>query len=205
MLPRTCTTQWCDKVCTEKACCNSANVVISGVVIGNERCWVFQMATAVQRVAKSSLEGRVEKTHPGQIPLSCDLAPPLEALIRMLIAQARNGSGAFAGVNNDRRGRVIIDTEVDGVRCLLTHPAESPSSRISFSPRQHEIACMVAKGYPNKTIAAVLKISSWTVCTHLRRMFAKLGVSSRAAMVARMMDAGMLAHTDEPRKKSMTL
>jgi DNA-binding CsgD family transcriptional regulator len=51
---------------------------------------------------------------------------------------------------------------------------------------------MVAKGYPNKTIAAVLEISSWTVCTHLRRMFAKLGVSSRAAMVARMMDTDML-------------
>ena len=28
---------------------------------------------------------------------------------------------------------------------------------------------MVAKGYPNKTIAGVLNISSWTVCTHLRR------------------------------------
>ena len=48
-----------------------------------------------------------------------------------------------------------------------------------------QYARMVAEGYPNKTIAAVLEISSWTVSTHLRRMFAKLGVSSRAAMVAR--------------------
>jgi hypothetical protein len=30
----------------------------------------------------------------------------------------------------------------------------------------------------------VLGISSWTVCTHLRRIFAKMGVGSRAAMVA---------------------
>jgi DNA-binding NarL/FixJ family response regulator len=44
---------------------------------------------------------------------------------------------------------------------------------------------MVAQGRPNKVIAAVLNISSWTVCTHLRRIFAKLGVSSRAAMVAK--------------------
>ena len=43
---------------------------------------------------------------------------------------------------------------------------------------------MVAKGYPNKTIAAVLEISGWTVNTHLRRIFAKLGVHNRAAMVA---------------------
>ena len=56
---------------------------------------------------------------------------------------------------------------------------------------------MVAKGYPNKTIAGVLEISSWTVCTHLRRMFAKLGVSSRAAMVAKMMDLGMLGIAKE--------
>jgi hypothetical protein len=47
---------------------------------------------------------------------------------------------------------------------------------------------MVAKGYPNKTIAGVLNISAWTVCTHLRRTFAKLGVTSRAAMVARLME-----------------
>jgi hypothetical protein len=47
---------------------------------------------------------------------------------------------------------------------------------------------MVAKGYPNKTIAGILNISSWTVCTHMRRIFAKLGVASRAAMVARLLE-----------------
>jgi len=51
---------------------------------------------------------------------------------------------------------------------------------------------MVAKGYPNKTIAGVLEISSWTVGTHLRHMFAKLHVSSRAAMVAKMIDAELI-------------
>jgi hypothetical protein len=43
---------------------------------------------------------------------------------------------------------------------------------------------MVARGH--KMIADVLSISSWTVCTHLRRIFAKAGVGSRAAMVARL-------------------
>jgi hypothetical protein len=37
-----------------------------------------------------------------------------------------------------------------------------------------------------------LNISSWTVCTHLRRVFAKLGVGSRAAMVARVHDMGTI-------------
>jgi DNA-binding CsgD family transcriptional regulator len=51
---------------------------------------------------------------------------------------------------------------------------------------------MVAKGYPNKIIAAVLEISAWTVCTHMRRVFAKLGVSTRAAMVARLLEYELL-------------
>ena len=45
---------------------------------------------------------------------------------------------------------------------------------------------MVASGYPNKTIASVLEISSWTVASHLRRIFMKLQVSSRAAMATRL-------------------
>jgi DNA-binding CsgD family transcriptional regulator len=57
-----------------------------------------------------------------------------------------------------------------------------------LSPREQEIARMVARGYPNKTIARVLDISTWTVGTHLRRMFAKLSVGSRAAMVARLLE-----------------
>jgi hypothetical protein len=37
----------------------------------------------------------------------------------------------------------------------------------------------------NKQIAHQLHISEWTVATHLRRIFAKLGVDTRAAMVYR--------------------
>ncbi len=59
---------------------------------------------------------------------------------------------------------------------------------LSLSPREREIVRMVAQGRQNKVIAAVLNISSWTVCTHLRRIFAKLGVTSRAAMVAKVAD-----------------
>jgi DNA-binding CsgD family transcriptional regulator len=60
----------------------------------------------------------------------------------------------------------------------------------ALSPRELEIARMVAKGYPNKVIARVLEISSWTVSTHLRRIFAKLGVTTRASMIAQLLDGG---------------
>lgn len=81
--------------------------------------------------------------------------------------------------------KVLFDIDVDGSRYKLIRsiPVER-CCNLSLSPREREIVRMVAQGRPNKVIAAVLNISSWTVCTHLRRIFAKLGVSSRAAMVA---------------------
>jgi DNA-binding CsgD family transcriptional regulator len=87
---------------------------------------------------------------------------------------------------------VLVDTEVDGSRYLLVR-IPKPARSVQLSPREREIVRMVAKGHPNKVIADVLNISSWTVCTHLRRIFAKLGVGSRAAMVAQLLELGVLS------------
>lgn len=51
--------------------------------------------------------------------------------------------------------------------------------------RELEIAVLVAHGCATKRIAFKLRISEWTVATYLRRIFAKLDVSSRAEMVYR--------------------
>jgi DNA-binding CsgD family transcriptional regulator len=79
--------------------------------------------------------------------------------------------------------QVILDFVYGNVRCVLFRA--QPISGQNLSPREREIVRLVAAGHPNKVIAAVLEISYWTVGTHLRRIFAKLGVTSRAAMVAR--------------------
>jgi len=90
----------------------------------------------------------------------------------------------------DGRGseQVLFDIDVDGSRYVLIKSAPVERCALSLSPREREIVRMVALGRQNKVIAAVLNISSWTVCTHLRRIFAKLGVTSRAAMVAKVAD-----------------
>ena len=97
----------------------------------------------------------------------------IDVLLRAVIARA----SALAP-----DGDPVLDVTVDGVRCALT-PVH-PSRADALSPREREIARMVAQGFTNKMIASVLDISLWTVSTHLRRIFAKLGVSTRAAMVA---------------------
>jgi DNA-binding CsgD family transcriptional regulator len=84
--------------------------------------------------------------------------------------------------------QVLFDIDVDGHRYLLIKTVPVERCALSLSPREREIVRMVAQGRQNKVIASVLNISSWTVCTHLRRIFAKLGVTSRAAMVAKVAD-----------------
>jgi ATP/maltotriose-dependent transcriptional regulator MalT len=54
-----------------------------------------------------------------------------------------------------------------------------------LTERELQIATFVAQGNSNKQIAIHLKISEWTVSSHLRRIFVKLCVDSRAAMVYR--------------------
>lgn len=61
-----------------------------------------------------------------------------------------------------------------------------------LSPRERQIAVLIAQGLPTKAIALRLGISVWTVSTYLRRIFARLGVQSRAAMIARLFEHGLL-------------
>lgn len=67
-----------------------------------------------------------------------------------------------------------------------TSPRNPPSAKevaSRLTARELQIAALVAMGHPNKLISRDLGISEWTVCSHLRRIFIKLGVDSRAAMV----------------------
>src|SRR5438270_1834968 len=114
----------------------------------------------------------------------------LSALVQQLIIETKKqAASAPPTSDNPEFTDVILDFEFDGVRCLLIR-LQAPDARdtVMLSPREVEIVRMVAKGHPNKVIAGVLNISPWTVCTHLRRIFAKLGVVSRAAMIARFLD-----------------
>jgi DNA-binding CsgD family transcriptional regulator len=109
--------------------------------------------------------------------------------------------GERPGVSEGLEGsedRVLLETHVDGVRYQLVRHAPPPvhakprKIKPNLTPREQEIARMIGEGYPNKVIADVLEISCWTVSTYLRRMFAKFNVTSRAALIAQLAQAGAL-------------
>lgn len=114
-------------------------------------------------------------------------------LFRRLVEsiESESAGGVIDSDSESPSEKVLVDTEVDGSRYLLVRMPKLSRKRIQLSPREQEIVRMIAKGHPNKVIADVLNISSWTVCTHLRRIFAKLGVGSRAAMVAQLIELGV--------------
>ncbi len=108
----------------------------------------------------------------------------LEELVRMLVERSSQTPAAVDGAGAEE---IVLDLSIDGARYLLVRLPAATTESVRLSPREQEIVRLVAEGHSNKIIGDVLNISSWTVCTHLRRIFAKIGVGSRAAMVARIM------------------
>lgn len=103
---------------------------------------------------------------------------------RILESQPKSTSQSSRGPAEE----ILYEAEFGGARYLLVRVKALNLNKACLSPREQEIVRMVAEGHPNKIIADVLNISAWTVCTHLRRIFAKFGVASRAAMVARFLE-----------------
>jgi DNA-binding NarL/FixJ family response regulator len=61
----------------------------------------------------------------------------------------------------------------------LTPQQATKAAFAGLSEREREVAWLVAQGHSNRQIAAALVISQRTVGTHLRHLYAKLGVSTR--------------------------
>ena len=89
-------------------------------------------------------------------------------------------------------GRTVLSPELHAglVGELRRHSGEEQRPRLSA--REQEIMRLTARGMTAPQIAVRLGIGPTTVKTHLRRVYRKLGVADRAAMVAEAMREGLL-------------
>jgi DNA-binding CsgD family transcriptional regulator len=98
----------------------------------------------------------------------------------------RSGGRAFGAVERARARLVAQYLQAKGGGPHWQLAPAAPGAQRPLSAREAEVAEVVALGLGNKQVAAHLGLSVRTVENHLRAVFAKLGVSSRTALVARL-------------------
>jgi DNA-binding CsgD family transcriptional regulator len=72
------------------------------------------------------------------------------------------------------------------------------NSRV-LTPRERDVLAMISQGFSNKRTARALEISPETVKTHVKRIFLKLAVNTRAEAVCRAGSLGLLELDSEDR------
>jgi two-component system, NarL family, nitrate/nitrite response regulator NarL len=103
-------------------------------------------------------------------------------------ADARELCDAITAV---ARGATVLSRELQGGVADEIRQ-RTPKTRPLMTEREHETLRLIAAGLSAPAIGNTLHLSTATVKTHLQHIYAKLGVSERAAAVAEAMRRGLL-------------
>ncbi|MFI7413685.1 response regulator [Streptomyces sp. NPDC049627] len=108
-----------------------------------------------------------------------DITRAIEAGATGYLLKAERPDELFAAIHAAAEGRTALSAPVAGrVMAGLRRP------RPTLTDRERDILAQLALGIGNRDIARALYISEATVKTHLRRIYDKLGVDTRAGAVA---------------------
>ncbi len=121
--------------------------------------------------------------------------------VSMAVQAMKSGAADF--IEKPFKDQVVLDAVAAAMRrsveALHEQQVRAEAVRMleGLSPREREVAQLVAQGQPNKVIAATLGISEKTVHIHRQHVMEKAGVSS-AAELARLMLRADPAAFDRP-------
>jgi DNA-binding NarL/FixJ family response regulator len=117
-----------------------------------------------------------------------DTLPAIEAGATGYLLKDAPQDELFNAVRQAAAGRTVLSPAVASrLVSAVRSPAPSP-----LAARERQVLELVAKGTSNRDIARELFISEATVKTHLSHVFTKLGVTDRAAAVAKGYEQGIL-------------
>jgi DNA-binding NarL/FixJ family response regulator len=119
-----------------------------------------------------------------------DTLPAIEAGATGYLLKDAPQDELFNAVRQAAAGRTVLSP---AVASRLVSAVRSPAPA-ALAARERQVLELVAKGTSNRDIARELFISEATVKTHLSHVFTKLGVTDRAAAVAKGYDLGILGN-----------
>ena len=124
--------------------------------------------------------------------------PPDEALnggdrLVGAVSTGIEGSRLSAAVQAMAAGLVVVDPELQAAPPLRAAPSGPPDQSDILTPRERQVLELVARGYPNKSIAYELGISEHTAKFHVGSLLTKLDAASRAEVVTNATRRGLLS------------
>jgi len=131
---------------------------------------------ATRRIAPTGVHVLVLTTY----DTDADITRAIEAGATGYLLKAERPEELFAAIHSAAQGRTTLSPPVASRVMDRMRGAAAPT----LTDRERDILGQLAHGLGNREIARALFISEATVKTHLGRIYAKLGVDTRAGAVA---------------------
>ncbi|MFE0772646.1 response regulator [Streptomyces sp. NPDC058861] len=131
---------------------------------------------ATRRIAPTGVHVLVLTTY----DTDADITRAIEAGATGYLLKAERPEELFAAIHAAAQGRTALSPPVASRVMDRMRGAAAPS----LTDRERDILGQLGRGLGNREIARALFISEATVKTHLGRIYAKLGVDTRAGAVA---------------------
>lgn len=112
------------------------------------------------------------------------LLQSLEAGAMAYLLKDTSAENLIGTVKRVTEGEEILTPEIASMALQEKSPVQKRVVWNEFTPRELEVLSLMVKGYSNNEIATTLYLSNNTVKTHVRRIFRKLGVESRAEAIS---------------------
>jgi len=154
---------------------------------------VVVMDLMMPRMSGTEATAAIMKAHPEMRILiltsfiaSSDLGSAIRAGAKGAIPKTSSQAEIIAAIRKVASGQMLLSKAIERDIALNRLARD-------LTARQIEVLTLAARGFRNQDIASALGISANSVKDHLKQIFLRLGVSSRAEAVATALHDGILA------------